>query len=126
MTAPACRQLEIYWVNLAPTQGAETRKQRPCVVLQADLVNRGSRTIIVAPILSGQKNWPFAVNVTPTKRNGLDKDRHINLKQLRAVDVSRIKNRQGLLEKRYLYPIETAINIVFGLRGMEKIGGYER
>ncbi|MFQ5451132.1 MAG: type II toxin-antitoxin system PemK/MazF family toxin [Nitrospinaceae bacterium] len=116
MTAPVYRQLEIRWIDLDPTQGAETRKKRPCVVLQADVVNRGSRTVIVAPILSGHKNWPFVVNVTPTKGNGLDKNRHINLKQLRTVDVSRIENRQGLLEKRYLDPIEAAIKLVFNLQ----------
>lgn len=115
MTAPIYRQLEIRWINLDPTQGAETQKNRPCVVLQADLVNRGSRTIIVAPILSGHRNWPFVVNVTPTKGNGLDKNRHVNLKQLRAVDVSRIGNRQGQLEKRYLLPVKDAIGILFNL-----------
>jgi len=42
-------------------------------------------------------------------------DRHINLKQLRAVDVSRVKNKQGMLEKRYLEPIKAALSIVFNL-----------
>ena len=115
MVAKSCRQLEIRWVNLDPTRGSETRKKRPCVILQSDLVNRGSRTIIVAPILPGHKDWPFAVNVAPTKKNGLDKVRHINLKQLRSVDVSRIDNRQGRLEKSYLPQIKVAIHIVFTL-----------
>jgi mRNA interferase MazF len=109
------RQLEISGINLDPTQGAETRKKRPCVIVQADIVNRGSRTVIVAPILPGHKDWPFVVNVSPTKGNGLDKDRHINLKQLRAVDVSRIENRLGLLEPRYRGPLKDVITIVFGL-----------
>ncbi len=112
MSAPY-KQLEIRWVNLEPTRGAETKKKRPCVILQSDLVNRGSRTIIIAPILPGHKAWPFAVNLKPTKQNGLDKDRHINLKQLRAVDISRIENRQGLLETAYLELIKDAIRIVF-------------
>ena len=113
MVAKSYRQLEIRWVNLDPTRGSETKKKRPCVILQSDLVNRGSRTIIVAPILPGHKDWPFAVNVTAAKGNGLDKDRHINLKQLRSVDVSRIENLQGRLEKRYLPSIKEAIHIVF-------------
>ena len=109
------RQLEIRWVNLDPTQGAETRKKRPCVIIQADIVNRGSRTVIVAPILPGHKDWPFVLNVAPTKGNGLDKDRHINLKQLRAVDVSRIENRLGMLEQHYRDSIKDVIVIIFGL-----------
>ena len=89
------------------------RKKRPCVVLQADMVNRGSGTVIVAPILPGHKDWPFVVNVIPTKGNGLDQKRHLNLKQLRAADISRIENRKGVLEGRYLDSIKEAIEIVF-------------
>ncbi len=115
MSAAAYRQLEIRWVDLDPTRGAETKKKRPCLILQDDVVNQGSRTVIVAPILPGHKNWPFVVNLKPTKSNGLDKERHINLKQLRAVDVSRITNKQGMLEKRYLEEIKEALGIVFDL-----------
>ncbi len=107
------KQLEIRWIDLEPTRGAETQKKRPCVIVQSDLVNPGTKTVIVAPILPNHKTWPFAVNVTPSKANGLDKDRHINLKQLRAVDVSRIKNKQGTLEKKYFNDIKIALNIIF-------------
>jgi mRNA interferase MazF len=114
MTAQTYNQLEIYWVDLEPTQGAETKKRRPCVILQSTLINRSSRTLIVAPILPNHKDWPFVVNVKPTKANGLDKDRHINLKQLRVVDVSRIDKKQGVLEKRYFQAIQEGIELVFG------------
>ena len=115
MSGAAYRQLEIRWVDLDPTRGAETKKKRPCLILQDDVVNQNSRTVIVAPILPGHKNWPFVVNLKPTKSNGLDKERHVNLKQLRAVDVSRITNKQGMLEKRYLESIKEALGIVFDL-----------
>ena len=115
MTVASYRQLEILWVDLDPTRGAETKKKRPCLILQDDVVNQNSRTVIVAPILPGHKNWPFVVNLKPTKSNGLDKERHVNLKQLRAVDVSRITNKQGILEKRYLEAIKEALGIVFDL-----------
>ena len=115
MSGSACRQFEIRWGDLNPTSGAETKKKRPCIILQDDVVNQGSRTVIVAPTLPGHKDWPFVVNLKPTKSNGLDKDRHVNVKQLRAVDVSRITNKQGILEKRYLEPIKAALGIVFDL-----------
>ena len=108
-------QLEIRWVNLDPTRGAETRKKRPCVIVQADMVNCGSRTVAVAPILPGHKDWPFVVNVVPSTKNGIDKNRHINLKQVRAVDVSRVEDRQGTLERRYLDAMHEALGIVFGM-----------
>ena len=115
MSGASYRQLEIRWVDLNPTRGAETKKKRPCIILQDDVVNQGSRTVIVAPILPGCKDWPFVVNLKPSKANGLGKDRHANLKQLRAVDVSRISDKQGMLEKRYLAPIKLSLAIVLGL-----------
>lgn len=115
MTNQQYKQLEIRWVNLDPTKGAETQKKRPCLILQADMVNRNSHTIIVAPILPDHKSWPFVVNVKPTKKNGLDKNRHINLKQLRAVDISRIENLQGILENSYMKEIKKSLGIIFGL-----------
>ena len=115
MRSQSYQQLEIRWVNLEPTVGAETKKKRPCVILQSNLVNRGSRTVIVAPILPNHKSWPFVVNVTASQQNGLDKDRHVNVKQLRAVDVSRVDNLLGRLESRYLDEIRAALELVFGL-----------
>lgn len=109
------RQLEIWWVDLNPTKGAETRKKRPCLIVQSDLMNQASRTLLVAPILPHHRDWPFVVNVKPTKKNGLDKDRHVNLKQIRAVDIARIGNRLGVLEDRYREEIENAIELVFGI-----------
>ncbi len=86
------------------------------------MVNKGTHTVIVivivivivAPILPSHKEWPFVVNIVPSRANGLDKERHINLKQLRAVDVSRIGNKQGNIERQYLKKIKSALQIIFG------------
>jgi len=64
-------------------------------------------------LLPDHKLWHFAVNLEPNPGDGLDKDRHINLKQLRAVDVSRIGKLQGRLDKEYLPAIKSALAIVF-------------
>lgn len=109
------KQLDIFWVDLEPTRGCETRKKRPCVVLQSDILNKETRTVIISPILPNHKNWPFVVNLKPTKANGLDKERHINLKQLRVVDISRIVNKQGILEKHYLNDIKKRLNLIFNI-----------
>lgn len=115
MNGEPYRQLGIWWVDLNPTRGVETRKKRPCVIVQCNMVNRQSQTVIVAPLLPGHKTWPFAVNIKPGNGNGLDKDRHVNIKQLRAVDVSRIEKQQGILENKYLDPIKEALLLVFGI-----------
>jgi len=71
------KQFDIYWINLEPARGSETKKNRPCVIIQSSRINHGSRTVIVAPLLPNHKDWSFAVNITPTKTNGLDIERHI-------------------------------------------------
>jgi len=109
------RQLDIYWVDLEPAKDSETKKLRPCVILQGDWVNVHSRTLIIAPLLPHHKSWPFAVNLKPSKQNGLDKDRHINLKQLRVVDISCIRKKQGKVETAYFKAIKTAVTMVFNL-----------
>ena len=109
------KQLDIYWVDLESSHGAETQKLRPCVIIQNDLVNIQSKTLIVAPLLPNHRTWPFAVNLTPTNENGLDMDRHINLKQLRAIDIYRIGKKQGIVENQYLHAIKQALTIIFDL-----------
>ncbi len=109
------KQLDIYWVDLESTKDTETKKLKPCVIIQSDYVNIQSRTLIVAPMLPNHKSWPFAINLTPSSNNELDKDRHINLKQLRAIDISRIGKKQGRVENQYLQEIKQALAIVFDL-----------
>jgi len=41
---------DIYWVNLEPTQGAEIRKKRPCVIVGATPINRARHTVVVVPL----------------------------------------------------------------------------
>lgn len=105
---------EIWWVDLKPVIGSETGKERPCLILQNDVGNQNGTTTIVAPFLPGRKTYPFVVNITPTSQNGLDRDRHINLSQMRAVDARRIRNKQGLLEDDYWEEIEKAVCIEVG------------
>ncbi len=105
---------EIWWVNLQPTVGSETDKKRPCLILQNDVGNRSSSTTIIAPLLRGEKTYPFVVNVTKTDKNGLDENRYINLSQMRAVDAQRIDAIQGVLEDAYWVAIEKAVCIELG------------
>ncbi|MGK7924553.1 MAG: type II toxin-antitoxin system PemK/MazF family toxin [Spirulina sp.] len=107
---------EIWWVNLKPVVGSETDKQSPCLILQNDIGNQHSPTTVIAPILRSTKivTYPFVVNVVAIAQNGLDGNRYINLSQIRAVDATRIKNKQGVLEDIYWEEIRQAILIELG------------
>ncbi|MDG2990805.1 type II toxin-antitoxin system PemK/MazF family toxin [Candidatus Synechococcus calcipolaris G9] len=109
---------EIWWVDLRPAVGYETAKKRPCLILQNDVGNTFGNTTIIAPIMPGIKTFPFVVNIVPTPENRLDKERHINFSQLRAVDYQRVKNKLGTLESIYWQEIEKAVNIELGFSGI--------
>ncbi|MDJ0626016.1 MAG: type II toxin-antitoxin system PemK/MazF family toxin [Candidatus Caenarcaniphilales bacterium] len=89
----------------------------PCLILQSNLFNSKSRTYIVVPILPEHKpNWPFVVNVKPSKQNMIDQLRHLNLKQLRAVDISRFDKKLGQLEQSYFLQIKSVLLELFNLK----------
>ena len=105
---------DIRWVNLEPTIGAETRKIRPCLIVQNDVMNQYGLLTIVMPFRPGNKKAPYVVNVKATVVNGLDRDRFIDVGQIRAVDNSRILEMVGVLEEEYCSEIQTAVNVVLG------------
>lgn len=88
--------------------GSETRKTRPCLVLQNDIGNRFANTTVVVPFLS-LGSYPFIVNISPTSENGLDRDRGLNLSKIRSVSISRFNNRIGIIEDRYWTAIKKAL-----------------
>lgn len=108
-----CRRGEIWWVDLEPTKGKEARKIRACLIVQNDIGNEESDLTTVVPFLS-PKSYPFVVNVKPSEQNQLDRERGLHFNQIRAVDVSRLKSKLGILESDYLSQIKRALDIQFG------------
>lgn len=109
------KRLEIWWTDLDPTIGSETRKTRPVIVLSTDVLNERMQRIAIAPLLKGHKNFLFAVDIAPSKQNGLDQNRRIDMTQLRFIDKQRLRGRQGVLEADYQTAIQDAIKVVLAL-----------
>ena len=108
------RRGEIRWVNLDPAVGAEAKKIRACVIVQNDEGNRYGFLTVVMPLMPGVKNAPYVVNVKATPTNGLDRDRYIDVGQIRSLDRSRILGLVGVLEEEYWESIRLAMNVVLG------------
>jgi mRNA interferase MazF len=85
-------RFEIYWVNLEPTKGSEFRKTRPCVVVSPDDLNHHLNTVIVAPLTTTTKNYPYRVACQVKGKKGW-----VTLDQLRTVDKSRLKQKLDTL-----------------------------
>jgi mRNA interferase MazF len=102
---------EIYWVNLDPTIGSETKKTRPALIVSNDIGNENSHVVIVAPITSKVKNvYPFEVEVTVNKKPG-----KIMLNQCRAIDKSRLSGKIDIIDHEKMKAVEDALKIVFSL-----------
>jgi mRNA interferase MazF len=83
----------VYLVPLDPTTGSEIGKTRPCVVVSPDVINRLVRKVIVAPLTSTMKHFPYRVTCKFAGRQG-----QIALDQVRTIDKSRLIKRLGNLD----------------------------
>ena len=82
----------VHLVRLDPTLGSEIRKTRPCVVISPDELNHHLRTVIVAPMTTGGRAYPWRIACRFQNRSGF-----VALDQLRTVDSERLVKRLGRL-----------------------------
>ncbi len=101
-------RFQIYLVALDPTQGAEIRKTRPCVVVSPDPINRNLNTIIVAPMTTTRRPYPTRIAVTFRGKTG-----DIALDQLRAIDKSRLIKKVGALPAKAARDVASALVTMF-------------
>jgi mRNA interferase MazF len=105
---------EIRWVRLDPTVGAEAQKTRSCLIVQNDIMNQHGLLTIVMPLRPGSKKAPYVVNIAASPTNGLDRDRFLDVAQIKSVDGQRVLGLVGVLEDQYWKAIQTALTIVLG------------
>ena len=79
------KQYQIVLVNLDPTIGSEMKKNRPCVIISPNEMNKYLQTIVIAPMTSSSKPYPTRVEIKYNKTKGW-----IVLDQIRTVDRQRI------------------------------------
>lgn len=88
-------QYEVYWIELNPTRGGEMAKTRPCVVVTPSDLNMHLTTVVIAPVTSTIRNYPFRVLCSVAGRDG-----EIATDQIRTVDKSRLKRKIGKLNNK--------------------------
>ena len=100
----------------ADTRGSEIYKSRRSVVVQNDMGNQHSPTTIIAPISKGHTGYPFHVNL-PGAMDELEMDSHVQLDQLRTVDIqARVTRSYGQLSASQMEDLDEAIRVSLGLR----------
>lgn len=107
---------EIYYADLSPVVGSEQGGVRPVLIVQNDVGNKYSPTVIAAAITSqkDKANLPTHIQVN-AQGCGLAKDSIVLLEQVRTLDKQRLKERMGVLEASDMGKVNHALSVSFGL-----------
>lgn len=107
---------DIYLADLSPVVGSEQGGQRPVLIVQNDIGNKYSPTVIVVAITAqiSKSKLPTHVEI-PAKGHGLSKDSVILCEQIRTIDKKRLIQVIGNLECQVMNLVNEALNVSLGL-----------
>lgn len=106
---------EIYYADLSPVVGSEQGGVRPVLVVQNDIGNKYSPTVIAAAITSRLTKARLPTHIEISGRSyGLQKDSVILLEQIRTLDKRRLKERIGALPENTMRSVDGALLISLG------------
>jgi mRNA interferase MazF len=110
------RRGDIFYADLSPVVGSEQGGLRPVLIVQNDIGNKHSPTVIAAAITSRttKSKLPTHIDVYG-EQVGLAKNSVILLEQIRTLDKKRLKERMGHLDNDIMSRVNTAISVSFGL-----------
>ncbi len=107
---------EIYYADLSPVVGSEQGGVRPVLIVQNDVGNRHSPTVIAAAITSQREKSKLPTHIPlAAEGSGLAKDSIVLLEQVRTLDKKRLKERMGELDSHSMNKVDNALSVSFGL-----------
>lgn len=107
---------EIYYADLSPVVGSEQGGVRPVLIVQNDIGNKHSPTVIAAAITSQRDKTKLPTHIVINATScGLSKDSIVLLEQIRTIDKKRLKERMGELDTPSMAQVNNALSISFGL-----------
>ena len=108
---------DIYYADLSPVVGSEQGGIRPVLIVQNDIGNNYSPTVIAAAITSQRDKTKLPTHIEVTASScGLAKDSIVLLEQIRTLDKRRLKERMGMLDEASMGQIDKALSVSFGLK----------
>lgn len=105
---------ELYYADLSPVVGSEQGGVRPVLVVQNDIGNKYSPTVIVAAITSQINKAKIPTHIEIGTTFGLSKDSVLLLEQIRTLDKQRLKEKIGVLSDDYMHKVNSALLISLG------------
>lgn len=107
---------DIFYADLSPVVGSEQGGLRPVLIVQNDVGNKFSPTVIAAAITSQQAKSNLPTHIRIDARDcGLSKDSIVLLEQIRTIDKQRLKEKMGALDNPTMNGINKALSVSFGL-----------
>ncbi len=108
---------DIFYADLSPVIGSEQGGVRPVLIVQNDIGNKYSPTVIAAAITSQINKAKLSTHIEISAMEyGLSKDSVILLEQIRTIDKMRIREKIGRLDDELMEKVNDAISISFGLQ----------
>ena len=108
---------EIYYADLSPVVGSEQGGVRPVLIVQNDVGNRYSPTVIAAAITSQKEKAKLPTHIEINAQScGLARNSTVLLEQIRTIDKRRLKEKMGTLDEQSMNQINSALSIRFGLQ----------
>ena len=113
---------DIFYADLSPVIGSEQGGTRPVLVVQNDVGNKFSPTVIIAAITSqiNKAKMPTHIEIS-ADGSGLLKDSVILLEQVRTIDKRRLRERMGRVDAALMARIDAAIAVSFGLGTVRQV-----
>ena len=109
---------DIFFADLSPVVGSEQGGLRPVLVIQNDVGNKYSPTVIVAAITSqvNKNKLPAHVEIGMLG-NGLSRNSVVLMEQLRTIDKVRLKEKIGHIDEPAIEKVQNALTVSLGMGG---------
>ncbi|GKV54817.1 MULTISPECIES: type II toxin-antitoxin system PemK/MazF family toxin [Sporosarcina] len=112
----AIKRGDVFFADLSPVVGSEQGGTRPVLVIQNDIGNRFSPTVIVAAITAQIQKAKLPTHVEiDAERYGFERDSVILLEQVRTIDKSRLTDKITHLDEQLMERVDEALEVSFGL-----------
>ena len=107
---------DIFYADLSPVIGSEQGGTRPVLIVQNDVGNKFSPTVIIAAITSQINKAKLPTHIEISANDfGLAKDSVILLEQVRTIDKRRLREKIGRLDESLIEKVDEALGISFGI-----------
>lgn len=107
---------DVFFANLSPVVGSEQGGSRPVLVIQNNIGNKYSPTVIVAAITSRITKPRMVTHVAlEAKKTGLERDSVVLLEQIRTIDKQRLTDRVTHLDSQVMHDVDEALKVSVGL-----------